>query len=465
MPYETVNPASGEALKRFDEIDEAQLDACIDRAHRAFMAWRDRPAEERAAVVGRAGELMRERADDFARLITLEMGKLIGESRGEVKLASSILRYYGKNGPRFLNDEPLEVPGGSATLVRAPLGVLIGIEPWNFPLYQVVRFAAPNHVAGNTILLKHASINPQCALALEALFRDAGAPEGVYTNLFISAERVQHVIANDLVRGVSLTGSEAAGRAVAQAAGKHLKKVVLELGGSDPFIVLDGERIERTVQAAVLGRMMNTGQSCTASKRFIAVGDAFDALVRGMKSAFEKLQPGDPMDPNTTLGPLSSEPALKTLLEQVQDAVDKGATVVTGGKRIDRKGAYMQPTILTGVTPQMRAFKEELFGPVAVVYRVESDEAAIELANITSFGLGGSVFSGDLERARRVADRVESGMVWINHPTTSLPNLPFGGVKDSGFGRELSHLGIREFLNEKLICTLAPDAKLLGSGG
>jgi succinate-semialdehyde dehydrogenase / glutarate-semialdehyde dehydrogenase len=465
MPYATVNPASGETIASFDEIADAELDRLIESAGRTFGQWKDRPAVDRAAVVSRAADLLRDRADDIARLVTLEMGKLIGESRAELKLACAILRYYGKNGPEFLKPEALDVPGGTASVVKEPLGVLLGIEPWNFPLYQVVRFAAPNLVAGNTILLKHASINPQCALALEQLFRDAGAPEGAYTNLFVSTDQVKRAIEHPLVRGVSLTGSDAAGKAVAEAAGKNLKKVVLELGGSDPFIVLDDHNIERTVRAAVLGRMMNTGQSCTASKRFIVVEPAYDALVDGMKQAFAQLQPGDPMDPNTNLGPLSSESALQKLLEQVDDAIDNGASLVIGGKRVQRKGAFMEPTILTGVTPKMRAYGEELFGPVAVIYKVEDDDAAANLANTSEFGLGGSIFCGDLDRAARMAERIESGMVWVNHPTVSLPNLPFGGIKHSGFGRELSELGINEFLNQKLICTMPSDAKLIGAGG
>jgi succinate-semialdehyde dehydrogenase/glutarate-semialdehyde dehydrogenase len=465
MAYATVNPASGETLARFEPVDDNKLDALIERADRAFTKWREWTVADRAAVVARAGDLMRERGDDFARLITVEMGKLIGESKSEVKLASAILRYYAKNGGAFLREKSLEVPGGQAVLVKEPLGVLVGVEPWNFPLYQVVRFAAPNLVIGNTILLKHASINPQCAIALEQLFADADAPEGVYTNLFITVDQVARAIEHPSVRGASLTGSDAAGKAVAETAGKNLKKVVLELGGSDPFIVLDGENLDRTIKAAVMGRMANTGQSCVASKRFIVVEPAYEPLLRGMKEALAAMQPGDPMDPNTKLGPLSSSSAVDGLLEQIEDAVQKGAELVVGGKRIDRPGNYLEATMLAGVTPEMRAYREELFGPVAVIYKVKDDDEAVALANTTPFGLGGSVFSADLERARRVADRVQSGMVWINHPTTSLPNLPFGGVKRSGFGRELSELGMTEFVNQKLICTLPADAPLMGAGG
>ena len=465
MAYATTNPATGETLQTFDQIDDAALDRAIVRAHEAYGRWREMPVAERAAIVKRAGALMRERADEFARLITLEMGKLIGEAKGEVKLASAILRYYGEKGPEFLRDEPLETPSGSARIVHQPLGVLVGVEPWNFPLYQVVRFAGPNLVIGNTILLKHASNCPQNARALETLFRDAGAPEGTYTNLFISTAQVKHAIEHDLTRGASLTGSDAAGKSVGETAGRAVKKVVLELGGSDPFIVLDAGDLERTVQAAVMGRMANTGQSCVAAKRFIVLADAYDDVVAGMKAAMARLQPGDPMDPATTLGPLSSARAADDLMELIDDAVAKGAMLELGGHRIDRPGAFVEATILTGVTPQMRAYREELFGPAAVVYRVANEDEAIVLANDSPYGLGGSVFCTDLARAERVAARVESGMVWINHPTASLPNLPFGGVKQSGFGRELSRLGMTEFVNQKLIYTLPADAKLMGAGG
>jgi len=337
--------------------------------------------------------------------------------------------------------------------------------PWNFPLYQVVRFAGPNLVLGNTILLKHAGICPQSALALEQLFRDAGVPDGVYTNLFVSHDDISRIVAHPLVRGVSLTGSERAGASVAAKAGEYLKKCVLELGGSDPFVVLDGENLDRTIDAAAAGRLGNTGQSCVASKRFIVLDHLYDDFVSGLRERFAALRIGDPADRSTTLGPLSSEKAAVDLAKQVAQAVEQGATVVIGGGRPDHEGAFVDATILTDVTPEMTAYKEELFGPVAVVYRAADDDAAIELANATDFGLGGSVFCADLERARRVADRIETGMVWINHPTSTRADLPFGGIKRSGFGRELSELGTREFVNQKLVRTLAPDAKIGGIAG
>jgi succinate-semialdehyde dehydrogenase/glutarate-semialdehyde dehydrogenase len=445
-------------VKEFDFLPSDQVDAVIEKAHEAFRHWRERPVEERAQIVHRAGELMLERADEFANLVTLEMGKLLRESQWEVNLVANILKYYGDNGPKFLEPQPLPVDTGDAAIEYAPLGVLLGIEPWNFPLYQVARFAAPNLVVGNTVLLKHAEICPQNALALEKLFHDAGVPEGVYTNVFLHIADVEKVISHPAVQGVSLTGSERAGAAVAEIAGRHLKKSVLELGGSDPFIVLDAGDLKSVVKAAAIGRLTNTGQSCVAAKRLIVLDDVYDDFVAGLGQAFSTMAPGDPTDPKTTLGPLSSERAARDLTEQVQDAIDKGATVVTGGGRPDRPGAFVEPTVLTDVTPEMRAFREELFGPVAVVYRVQNEDEAVELANATEYGLGGSVFSSDVDRARAVAERIESGMVWINSPTSTQPDLPFGGVKRSGFGRELSQLGMYEFTNRKLIRTVPARA-------
>ncbi|MFE6184615.1 NAD-dependent succinate-semialdehyde dehydrogenase [Streptomyces sp. NPDC056465] len=463
--FATVNPATGETLAEFPAIEGEEVDAALDTADRAFGAWRARPVEDRAAVVGRAAELMKERKESLARIITLEMGKLISEARGEVDLAASILTYYAEHGPGFAADEPLDVAEGEAYLVNEPLGVLLGVMPWNFPLYQVVRFAGPNLVLGNTVLVKHAGICPQSALALESLFQDAGAPAGVYTNLFVSHDEVSRIIDSPLLRGASLTGSEKAGAQVAERAGRNMKPSLLELGGSDVFIVLDGEGLERTVGAAVAGRMANTGQSCVASKRFIVVAEVYDDFVAGMRRSFEALAAGDPSDDSTTLGPLSSEQAAADLVDQIRETVDQGAELVTGGRRLDRPGAYVEPTILTGVKPGMRAYGEELFGPAAVIYRVADEDEAVALANDSQYGLGGSVFCADVERGRRVAERVETGMVWVNHPTSTQPDLPFGGIKRSGYGRELSKLGMQEFVNRKLVRILPPDAELRGIAG
>jgi succinate-semialdehyde dehydrogenase / glutarate-semialdehyde dehydrogenase len=448
--YATVNPFTGETEQEFPFLETAEIDGVVEKAHAAFLEWRRRPVEERAAVVGRAAALMTERKDAFAALITREMGKRIQEAAGEVDLAVSILDYYAKNGPRFLEPRTIEVMQGEAVVENEPTGVLLAIEPWNYPLYQVVRVAGPNLTLGNTILLKHAELNPQTALALEELFRDAGAPEGVYTNVFLRIADVEQVIAHPFVEGVTLTGSERAGSSVASLAGKHLKKSVLELGGSDPFIVLDTDDLGRTVKAATMGRMQNSGQACIAAKRLIVPEDIYDDFVAGLAQAFGTFTPGDPSDPSTTLAPLSSEQAAKDLHAQIQDAVDKGATVVTGGGRPDSPGAFVEPTILTDVTPEMRAYSEELFGPAAVVYKVADEDEAVQLANNSRFGLGAAVFSGDVDRARSVADRLEAGMVWVNAPTGSAAELPFGGVKRSGYGRELSELGMFEFANRKL---------------
>jgi succinate-semialdehyde dehydrogenase/glutarate-semialdehyde dehydrogenase len=456
----TVNPYSNEVVREFAPMSAEAVDAAVGAAHEAFGPWSRRPIEERTEVVRRAAQLLRERSEDIAHTITLEMGKLIRHSRVEVDLGARILEYYADRGAELLADEPLEVDGGSAVIVNRPLGVLLGIEPWNFPVYQVVRFAGPNLVLGNTILLKHAGITPQSGIFMGQLFADAGAPRGVYTNLLVTARDVGRIIDNPLVQAASLTGSDRAGSSVGEIAGRNVKKTVLELGGSDPLVVLDGDHLDRTVEAAMVGRMHNMGQVCTSAKRMIVLADVYDGFVASLAERMGSLEPGDPADEATDVAPLSSERAAEQLLEQVRDALDKGATAVVGGGRIDRPGAFFQPTVLTGVTPEMRAYGEELFGPVAVVYRVADDAEAVALANDSVYGLGGSVFGSDIERARAVADQLETGMVWINHPTASEPHLPFGGVKRSGYGRELSHIGAKELANRKLVVTLPPDAPI-----
>lgn len=458
--YATVNPYTNEVLREFPALHGEEIDRVVERAHRASESWRRRTAAERAAVVGRAALLMRERYEELAQTITLEMGKLIRHSRVELDLTIRILEYYAEKGPAQIADQPLEMDEGSAVIRSEPLGVLLTVQPWNFPAYQAIRIIAPNLVLGNTIVLKHARNVPQSALAIEALFTDAGAPEGVFTNVFVEVEDIARMVESPLVQGCSLTGSDRAGSALGEEAGRAVKKVVLELGGSDPLIVLDGDNLERTVEAALIGRMHNMGQVCTSAKRMIVMADVFQDFLDGLAERMAELQPGDPLDEKTTLAPLSSERAAELVIEQVDEAIEKGAGVVTGGRRIDRPGAFVEPTILVDVTPEMRAYHEELFGPVAVVYRVESDEEAIALANGSQYGLGAAVFGSDVERAQAVADRLEAGMVFVNHPTASEPGLPFGGVKSSGFGRELSHLGILEFANRKLIATTPADAPI-----
>ncbi len=459
MAYKTVNPFTGEDLKTFEEITTDSLNTKLQKAEACFETWRKYSFTDRKKVIQKVAALMRERSDELAALITLEMGKRIKESKGEVELSASIYDYYATNAADFLADKPLSPKKGSAYVRKYPIGVLLGIEPWNYPFYQVARFAAPNIMAGNCIMLKHASNVPQCALAIEKLFIDAGAPAGLYTNLFISTDKIEDLIANPVIKAVSLTGSEKAGASVAAAAGKNLKKSVLELGGSDPFIVLEDAEMDKTVKWAVYGRMQNCGQACIAAKRFIVMDKVYDEFLEKFKAGLEKMKPGDPMQEATTLGPLSSESALEGLEEQVRKSVEAGAMLLTGGKRYDMKGYFMQPTILTDIPENAEAYHEELFGPVASVYRVSSEDEAVALANATRFGLGGAIFTKDEKRGQELADRLNTGMVFINHPTGSQPDLPFGGTNQSGYGRELSEFGIDEFLNKKLVRTSDIDDK------
>jgi len=454
--YKVVNPATNLLEREFPAATDAEIEQVLDRSARAYQSWRTTAKDERTKVLQRVAELYKERIDDLAALITREMGKPTREAKGEIALVVSIYRYYADQGPELLKDTPLSPRAGGTALIRKePVGSLLGIMPWNFPYYQVARLAAPNLVAGNTIILKHAPQCPESALAMEQIFHDAGLPEDAYINVFATNEQVADMIADPRVAGVSVTGSERAGAAVAEVAGRNLKKVVLELGGSDPFIVLDSDDIPQTVKAAVAGRMGNAGQACNAAKRIIVVGDLYDEFTSQFTAAMSALHPGDPTDPASDLGPLSSEGAAKLLMDQIDDAVDKGATLRTGGKRLDRPGAFVEPTVLTDVTPEMRAYHEELFGPAAVIYRVADVSAAVELANSSSFGLGGVVFSSDADQAAEVADLLDTGMVWINSPQGSMADLPFGGTKRSGVGRELGAYGIDEFVNKKLIYTPA----------
>lgn len=453
MAYQSTNPYTGEVEKTFDDISPAQLEEKLQCADDCFKAdWRGRSFADRAVILKSAAALMRERAQALAELITLEMGKLIPQSLGEVALSAAILDYYADHAEQFLAAEKLTTPKGEAMVESSPIGVLFGVEPWNYPYYQIARFAAPNLMAGNVVMVKHASSVPQCALAFEQLLHEAGAPDGAYTNLFISKDQVTQVIEDPRIRAVALTGSEAAGAIVAAQAGKHLKKTTLELGGSDAFIVLEDADLDKAVKHAVSGRMGNSGQACTASKRFIVVDALADRFLEKFQSALGQFTPGDPMDKATTLAPLSSAQALENLLKQVDGAVHHGARVVMGGKRIDgHQGAFMQPTLLTDISANNPAYKEEFFGPVALFFRVADEDAAVALANDSPFGLGGSVFTQDIERGKRVARKIDTGMVFINSGAVSSPELPFGGVKNSGYGRELSGAGIQEFVNKKLI--------------
>ena len=458
MAYQSVNPYDGKILKTFDELSDNQLDMAIETAATCFETWRHTTFAERAAVVAKASAIMRARIDEFARPVTLEMGKLIDQARGEVLLSADIIDYYAMNAERFLAPEHLKPSSGEAQIESTPFGVLFGVQPWNFPYYQLARFAAPNLMAGNVVMVKHAGCVPQCAIAFEKLWLEARAPLGAYTNLLISHEQVNRVIDDPRIKGVALTGSVGAGKSVAGRAGQNLKKSTMELGGSDAFIVLEDADLDRTVKWAVWGKMNNTGQCCVAAKRFIVVEELADTFLDKFQTALAALKPGDPMDEATTLGPLSTEAALVQLLDQVEEAVAKGATLVMGGKRIDRPGAFMQPTILTNIKPDNPAFRKEFFGPVALFFRVKNEDDAIALANDSDFGLGGSVFTKDVARGKRMASRVDAGMMFVNHPTWTRPDLPFGGIKDSGYGRELSSMGIQEFVNKKLVCIESIDA-------
>ena len=451
MAYESTNPYDGKTVKKFPELTDAELEAKLATAAKTYETWKKTPYAKRAVIVAKAAELMHAQVDKFAHLASLEMGKLINEARGEVNFSANILAYYAKNGERFLAPEELHATVGTAHMESSPIGVIFCVEPWNFPFYQLARVAGPHMMAGNVIVVKHAGCVPQCAIAFEKLWIDAGAPVGLYTNLLISHEQSDKVIDDPRIKGVALTGSVAAGRSIAARAGKNLKVSSMELGGSDAFIVFEDADLEKTIPWAVWGRMYNAGQTCCASKRFIVVEAIYDKFLEKFKAALSALKPGDPMDEKTTHGPLSTESALVDLLKQVDGAVAHGAKVLMGGKRIDRPGSFMQTTILTDVKPDNPAFRDEFFGPVAMVFKVKDEDEAVALANNSDFGLGGSVFTKDLERAKRVASRVETGMMFINNIDWADASLPFGGINNSGYGRELGGMGIQEFVNKKLV--------------
>jgi succinate-semialdehyde dehydrogenase/glutarate-semialdehyde dehydrogenase len=449
--YAVVDPATGETLKEYPTITDDELRDAIARADRAHSEWSSAATvADRASLVRRVGELHSERRKELAEIIVAEIGKPIRQARGEVAFCASIYEFYADNAEALMADEPIELLGGegSAVVRRSSLGALLGIMPWNFPYYQVARFAGPNLIIGNTILLKHAPQCPQSAEAMEQIFRDAGFPDGAYVNIYATNEQIEWVIADPRVRGVSVTGSERAGAAVAEIAGRNLKKVVLEMGGSDPFILLGTDNLDETVQEAVDARIDNAGQSCNAAKRFIVIDELYEPFLEKFTAALTAVKPGDPNERETELGPLSSQLAADRLEDQVGRAVAQGATVVAGGKR---DGNYFEPTVLTDITPENDVYREELFGPVAQVYRVPSEEDAVALANDTPFGLGSYVMTNDAEQAERVADQIDAGMVYVNIVGADSAELPFGGTKRSGFGRELGRYATDEFVNKKLI--------------
>lgn len=448
--YAVVDPATGETIKEYPTIGHDRLEAAIGRACDAHAAWKSRTVDERAAIIRRVGEIHNERKQELGEIICREMGKPIDQAVGEVEFAAAIYEYYADNGPRLMADEPIELLDGegSALIRRAPLGLILGIMPWNYPYYQVARFAGPNLVNGNTILLKHAPQCPESADAMEKIFHEAGVLEDAYINIYATNDQIATVIADSRVQGVSLTGSGRAGAAVAEQAGRHLKKVVLELGGSDPFIVLGAKDLDKVVEAAVGARLENGGQACNAAKRIIVTDELYQPFLEKFTEALKKIEPADPKSPDTTLGPLSSSTATERLADQVKRAIDQGAKLVLGG---NHEGNFFQTTVLTEITPDNDAYKEEFFGPVAQVYRVGSEEEALKLANDTPYGLGSYVFTDDGEQATRVADGIDAGMVFVNVVSADGVELPFGGVKGSGFGRELGRLGADEFINKKLI--------------
>jgi succinate-semialdehyde dehydrogenase / glutarate-semialdehyde dehydrogenase len=446
-----VNPATGQPIRDYPEHDEPEVAARLERAERAFSSWRRHPFAERARLMRAAGDILRDRAGDYGRLITEEMGKPIAAAEGEVDKCAWVCDFYAENAESFLSTEPVSTDASRSLVRYDPLGPVLAIMPWNFPFWQVFRFAAPALMAGNVGLLKHAGNVPGTALAIEEVFRDAGFPEGVFTTLLVPSSRVADLIRHPSVRAVTLTGSDRAGMEVAAEAGRQLKKTVLELGGSDPFIVLaDADPVETAKQAAK-ARTINTGQSCIAAKRFIVEEPIADRFEEEMVKAMEALRIGDPMDRGTEIGPMAREDLLDDLDDQVRRSVEAGAELKTGGKRIDGQGWFYPPTVLSGVRPGMPAFDEETFGPVAAVIRARDTDDAIELANRSRFGLGASIWTSDAIRAEALASEIDAGSVFVNGIVKSDPRLPFGGIKTSGYGRELADVGIREFVNIKTV--------------
>ncbi|WP_433392509.1 NADP-dependent succinic semialdehyde dehydrogenase [Micromonospora sp. KLBMP9576] len=454
MPIATTNPATGRTLKSYEPMSAEQIDAAIERADLAYRQLRGTTIAQRGRWLNAAADLLEAERDEIARLMTTEMGKTYASARAEVTKCAGACRFYAARAAEFLADEPADAEAVKATraFVRyQPIGPVLAVMPWNFPLWQVLRFAAPALMAGNTGLLKHASNVPQTALLLEDLFRRAGFPEGAFTTLLIGSAEVERVLSDPRVRAATLTGSEGAGRSIAQIAGRELKKTVLELGGSDPFVVMPSADLERAAEVATTARCQNNGQSCIAAKRFIVHTDVFDAFAEKLAANMSALRVGDPMDPDTDVGPLASEGGRDEVHAQVRDAVDRGATVLCGGEPPAGPGWFYPPTVVTDLRPEMRMWSEEVFGPVAGLYRVSSYDEAIEVANGTSFGLGSNAWTRDPQEQERFAADLDAGNVFVNGMTTSYPELPFGGVKNSGYGRELSALGMREFCNTKTV--------------
>ena len=449
---EAINPATGEQIGSYEEHTDDEIDRTLETATETFEEWRDRPLREREELLASAADVLRENKQRYAETMTEEMGKPISQAIGEVEKCAWACDHYAEYAGSYLKAEQFPSPPGTEVrTVHDPLGPVLAVMPWNFPFWQVIRFAAPYLTAGNVGVLKHASNVPGCAMALEEVFEEAGYPEGAFQTLLVGSDRMDDIIADDRIRAATLTGSGPAGRAVAETAGRHLKKTVLELGGSDPFIVLDDADLDSAVETGVVARTLNGGQSCIAAKRFVLHDAIAEEFTDRLVAEFEDLRVGDPMDEDTDVGPQADPDLMADLHEQVEASVEAGATVLTGGEPLDRDGAYYPPTVLTDIPRGSPADTEETFGPVAAVYTVDDEEEAIELANATRFGLGASLWTEDRDRGRRLARGIDAGCVYINELTKSDPRIPFGGVKDSGYGRELSEGGIKEFVNRKTV--------------
>lgn len=462
MPYATISPYTGETLATFPVASDTEVNAALDKADAAFKAWRQTSFAERGRILQNAANLLRRDGDAYAKLLTLEMGKLLSEAKAEVELSARIFEYYVRHAEALLQPETLPVldpAEGKAVLVCEPLGVLLAIEPWNFPYYQIARILAPQLSAGNTLILKHASNVPQSAAAFEKLMAEAGLPEGCFKNLYATRDQVNRIINDPRVHGVALTGSEGAGALVAAEAGRALKKSTMELGGADAFVVLADADLPKTIDWAVFGRHWNGGQVCVSSKRIIIVDAVYDGFLDGYRKGVAKLVAGDPFDPNTTLAPLSSQKAADEIREQIRKAVALGAKAEEVGPPVPNQGAFVQPTILTELGHDNPARHWEFFGPVSMLFRAKDEDDAVRIANDSPFGLGGSVFTTDEKRGFDVAKRMTTGMVFVNHPTKVEADLPFGGIRRSGYGRELLGLGLKEFVNHKLIDIVDIDAR------
>ncbi len=451
MAIESRNPLTNFVEKTFNEETDEAVTSKIEEAEAVFQEWRNTSFKHRSGLMKKAAEILKKNKIPYANIITLEMGKTTKEAISEIEKCALCCEYYAENAQSFLENSPLDVPDGESYIAHDPMGIILAVMPWNFPFWQLFRFAAPALMAGNVGLLKHASNVPQCSLAIQEVFQEAGFPEGCFQSLLIGSDKVNRIIDDPRVKAVTLTGSEGAGKSVAERASKNLKKSVLELGGSDPFIVLKDADLKKAAKNGAKSRMINNGQSCIAAKRFIIVEEIADEFLRLFKAELEALKIGDPTDEENDYGPMASEDLANDLLKQVEESVEKGAEVLLGGKRPEREGAFFEPTILSKVKPGMPAYEEELFGPVAVVLIAKDEEEAIKIANDSRFGLGGSLWSQDIEKAKKLVRKVESGAVYINKLMASHPAVPFGGIKKSGYGRELSHLGIKEFVNQKSI--------------